>query len=186
MNRRELLKMIAALTGVAVIGSEFLLEGCKNPSAKSTLTFSDDNIAFLDEVAEIILPATDSPGAKEAKVGQFMTVAVNDCYGEEDQKIFHDGMQKLNEACKNRYHERFMNVTPENRHDFLVSLDKEAKEYQKKKDDFDKVQHEKESEEWAKGNDQFKKETMPSHYFTMMKQLTLWDTLHLKKELCRH
>jgi hypothetical protein len=55
----------------------------------------------------------------------------------------------------------------------LVALDKETKEYQKKKYEFDKEQNEKEKEEKAKGNYNFKKETMSQHYFTMMKQLTL-------------
>src|SRR5574338_1321782 len=174
MNRRELLKMIAVVTGGAVIGSEFLLEGCKNPSVKSSVGFTDDDIAFLDEVAETILPATQSPGAKAAKVGQFMTVAVNDCYDETDQKTFHEGMQKLKDACKKMHGTDFMKADPEQRHELLLSLDKEAKDYQKKKSDFDKDQGEKEKEEFAKGNTNFKKEQMPSQYFTLMKQLTLW------------
>jgi hypothetical protein len=33
MNRRELLKSIALLTGASVVGGEFLLSGCKNPAA---------------------------------------------------------------------------------------------------------------------------------------------------------
>jgi hypothetical protein len=44
----------------------------------------------------------------------------------------------------------------------------------KKKSDFDKAQSDKETAEKAKGNTSFKKEQMPAHYFTMMKQLTLW------------
>jgi hypothetical protein len=39
MDRRELLKMIAALTGGVVIGGDFLLAGCKNPSAGSSFVF---------------------------------------------------------------------------------------------------------------------------------------------------
>ena len=33
MDRRELLKMVAAATGGVVIGGEFFLAGCKNPDA---------------------------------------------------------------------------------------------------------------------------------------------------------
>jgi len=55
----------------------------------------------------------------------------------------------------------------------LVSLDKETKEYQKKKADFDKYKMKKEKAESGKGNSDYKKETMAPHYFTMMKQLTL-------------
>ena len=78
MNRRELLKLIVAATGGVVIGGEFLLTGCNNPeSNKTPMAFTEDNIAFLDEVAETILPQTTTAGAKAAGVGKFMTVMVN-------------------------------------------------------------------------------------------------------------
>ena len=174
MNRRELLKMIAVVTGGAVIGSEFLLEGCKNPSATTSASFTGDDIAFLNEVAETILPSTQSPGAKAADVGRFMTVAVNDCYDETDQKTFHEGMQKLKDACQKMHGSSFMDVDTGQRHELFVALDKEANDYQKQKNDFDKAQSDKQKEEFAKGNTDFKKDRMPSHYFTLMKQLTLW------------
>ncbi len=47
MNRRELLKMIAAATGRAMIGGEFLLTGCKSESNTTPLAFTEENIAFL-------------------------------------------------------------------------------------------------------------------------------------------
>lgn len=166
--------MIAVLTGGTVIGGDFLLQGCKNPAAKPSLVFTDDDIAFLNEVAETILPATGTPGAKAADVGRFMTVIVNDCYEEDDQKVFHEGIGKIDEACKKMYDVIFIKATPQQRHELLVSLDKEAKDHQKKRSDFNKEQDEKEKEELAKGNKDFKKEKMPNHYYTMMKQLTLW------------
>jgi len=88
MDRRELLKMIAVLTGGAVVGAEVFLTGCKNTETTSGTTFSEADVPYLDEIAETILPATSTPGAKAARVGQFMTVIVNDCYEEGDQKNF--------------------------------------------------------------------------------------------------
>ena len=150
MERRELLKMIAALTGGVFIGGE-ILTGCKTGPTFGGAKFSDADTAFLDEVAETILPATKTPGAKAAKVGQFMVVMVNDTYEDKDQKIFHEGIGKLEEASKKANGKSFMEATPEQRTTLLTSLDKEAKEYQKSK----------------------KKEDA-NHYFTMMKQLTLF------------
>jgi len=151
MDRRELLKMITVLTGGAFIGGELLLTGCKNEPAMGGEAFNAQDVAFLDEVADTILPPTKSPGAKEAKVGQFMTVMVNDCYTEKDQKVFHEGINKLNEASKKANGKSFLDATPEQRTTFLTALDKEAKDYQKSK-----------------------KKDEPAHYFTMMKQLTLF------------
>jgi len=150
MNRRELLKMIAAATGGAVIGGEFFLAGCKNPEAGPSISFSESDIVFLDEVAETIFPKTTSAGAKDAMVGQYMTVMVNDCYTQKDQEAFHAGMKKIDDACNKMHGHDFMKASPEHRKELLVALDKERKEYQ-----------------------QSKKSEDPTHYFQYFKQLTI-------------
>jgi hypothetical protein len=174
MNRRELLKLIAAATGGAVIGGEFLLAGCKNPESTSPMEFTDADVAYLDEVAETILPQTNTAGAKAAGVGRFMTVMVNDCYVKGDQDVFYKGLTTLDEACKKMHGHSFMKATPEERKTLLVSVDKETKDYVKKKADFENEQREKEKQAQEKGSTDFKKETMPNHYFQQIKQLAIF------------
>ena len=99
MQRREAVQYISILLGGTVVGSSYFLSGCKSETGRS-MTFTQDDIAWLDEVADTILPDTKTPGAKAAKVGQFMTVMVNDCYNENDQKIFHEGMNKLDDLMR--------------------------------------------------------------------------------------
>ncbi|HCN84992.1 MAG TPA: Twin-arginine translocation pathway signal [Sphingobacteriaceae bacterium] len=172
MDRREILKMIALATGGTFIGGEIFLTGCASDKT-STIGFSKDEIAYMDEIAETILPRTKTPGAKDAAVGNFMAVMVNDCYTPDDQKIFHQGLTTLNNLSQNKYKENFMSITPAQRHDLLVIIDAEAKEAQKKKSEFDKVQTEKQRSADFNRNMTFKKEEMPAHYFTMIKQLTM-------------
>jgi hypothetical protein len=153
MNRRDALSRVALLFGGTIIGAEFFLSGCKNPnsSATGTLDFSEKNIALLDEVGETILPTTaSSPGAKATKIGEFMKTMVTDCYDEKDQKIFMEGIGKLNDAAGKKYSKDFVSLSPEERKALLIELDKEAKDYVAQKKDGD-----------------------PNHYFSMMKQLTL-------------
>ncbi len=166
MERRELLKMIALATGGLFIGGEMLLSGCKNAPKLGGPGFTDADISFLDEVAETILPRTSTPGAKDAGVGRFMTVMVNDCYTETDQKVFHEGIGKLDQASKDKYKKSFLDASAAERTELLTELDKEAKEYQSSK----------------KGED-------PNHYFTQMKQLTLFGFFTSEKgskEVLRH
>ena len=173
MNRRELIKMVSLATGAVVIGSQAFLTGCKTSS--SSAEFTPENIALLDEVSETIIPATKTPGAKAAKVGEFMKVMVNDCYTATEQKAFMDGMAGLNDACKKATGKTYMEATPQQRHDFLVQLEKEAKEYNDKNVNADKSRR----EEYAKTNakvpskEQKDFDPSPNHYYTMMKQLTL-------------
>jgi hypothetical protein len=150
MDRRELLKKIAILTGAAVVGGEFFLTGCKTNNSSPSL-FTSADLSLLDEIAETIIPATDTPGAKAAQLAQFMQVMVTDCYNPAEQKVFKEGLLSINEYSKQLIQKQFMEATPEERISVLTSLEKEAKKY-----------------------NQEKKEGTPSHYYTMMKQLTLW------------
>ena len=135
MNRREALSSVALLLGGTIVGAQVFLSGCGPADKKygAGLSFTPDDVSYLDEIAETIIPATTTPGAKDAKVGQFMTVIVNDCYEDKDQKIFLDGMKKLNDAAKAKYSKNFVDLADNDKHDFLVALDKEAKDYMSKK-----------------------------------------------------
>jgi hypothetical protein len=174
MERRELLKMIALLTGSVVIGGDVFLSGCKT-GAKADAGFTASNIALLDEIGETIIPATATPGAKAAKVGGFMKIMVTDCYTEKQQTTFTKGLDELEEACKKANSKSFMDCTPQQRHDFLISLEKEAKAYNAKRDEEDKPNRE--ANEQANSTITWKEqkefEAGPRHYYTMMKQLTL-------------
>lgn len=172
MERREAVKYISILLGGSLIGVDAFLTGCKSSTGKPG-EWSADDVAYLNEIGDTILPRTATPGAKDANVGQFMTVMVNDCYEEGDQKAFREGMDKLNEESKKKYSKTFMNLSPDQRKELLIAIDKEAKDYQKKVNDFNQTQNQKEKDETAKGNRQFKKQRMSPHYFSLMKQLTL-------------
>ena len=73
------------------------------------------DIALLDEIAETILPATKTPGAKAAKTGAFMALMVTDCYSPAEQQVFRDGMRKVDEAMKKAHGISFMAATPAQR-----------------------------------------------------------------------
>ncbi|MEO5946007.1 MAG: gluconate 2-dehydrogenase subunit 3 family protein [Chitinophagaceae bacterium] len=168
MDRRELLKMIAVLTGGVIIGGEVFLTGCKT-GAKTGAGFTATNIALLDEIGETIIPATATPGAKAAKVGEFMKVMVTDCYTQAEQDAFMKGLNTFEEACKKANDKIFMDCSPQQRHDFLVSLEKEAKGFNKAVSEKDKPVR----EEFKQKGRPYNFVASPKHYYTMMKQLTL-------------
>lgn len=172
MERREAVKYISILLGGAVIGADAFLSGCKTKTG-STTDWTTEDVAYLNEIGETILPRTSTPGAKDANVGQFMTVMVNDCYVEADQKAFREGLDKLNDASDKKFGKNFMSITPQQRTELLTEIDREAKDYQKKVGEFNSAENKKEKDEIAKGNKAYVKQHMAPHYFTMMKQLTL-------------
>lgn len=147
MNRREAVSAIAWMLGGTVVAADLLI-ACTPKTKVSELDQSQ--AAFLNEVAETIIPATSTPGAKDAKVGEFMIVMVQDCYKPADQKVFIEGINKINEASDKEFGKDFMEIDAKQRTALLTALDKEQKEYMVNK-----------------------KEEEPSHYFRMMKELTL-------------
>jgi hypothetical protein len=184
ITRREAVARVAALLGgVALIGGSALITGCRTEKTSGAFTpFSPDEIAYLDEIADTILPTTSTPGAKAAKTGEFMARMVTDSYSDEDQKIFRDGMQKLNDASKDKNGGKtFMESTPEQRLALLKTLDKEQFDFSEKqrleglkksKDFLAKATQENapktESQQAVAAT-----ENPPNRYFRMMKELSL-------------
>ena len=135
IDRREAVKRVTALLGgVALVGGSALLTGCRDDDAApdsaaadtaAAPLFSEEEIAFLDEVADTILPETRTPGAKAARVGAFMAVAVTDSYRAPEQQAFRDGLRLLDERSRAMHAVGFMQATPEQRLALLEVLDRE-------------------------------------------------------------
>jgi hypothetical protein len=184
MNRREALSAVSVLLGGSIIGAEFFLAGCKaNTPKEGKSLLSTEDIALLEEIGEVIIPATaDSGGAKAAKTGTFIKTIVTDCYTDAQQKAFTEGITAFKEACRAKYKKDFTQLSATERTEWLTALAKQAKDfehaddYQKKKAAFEQQQDEWVKAEAAKGNyaAAYLKEKYPPHYFTMLKQLTIW------------
>jgi hypothetical protein len=133
VTRREAVqRVILMLGGVTLVGGSSLLTACERErpavaDGAGIAKFTADDIAFLDEIAETILPETKTPGAKAAKTGAFMALMVTDGYDARDQKIFRDGMRKVDEESQKANNVPFMSATPQQRLAVLEKLDREQK-----------------------------------------------------------
>ena len=135
MDRREAIKRTAWIMGGAVSASAMMgvLKGCK---AKPTLDWkpvflSEDQGILVSQVAEIIIPKTDTPGAKETGVPGFIDLMVKDCYTKEEQERFMSGLQSFEEACKQAHGDSFNSLEPETQTTFVTSVHNEAVAAQK-------------------------------------------------------
>ena len=149
MGRREAVRRMALLMGCAMIGSQAYLSGQPVPGKKSP-GFTDDDRALLDEIGETIVPATDTPGAKAARIGAFMVMMVTDCYDDLHHAAFREGLARINDAARQRYARSFVECSREERTALANALDAEQRAH-----------HEKGA-----------KDATP-HYFRMMKELSV-------------
>ena len=132
INRREAIRRVGALLGgISFVGGSTLLTACEGRVPATARVpigdFTLDDIAFLDEIAETILPETKTPGAKAAHTGAFMALMVTDSYNAADRKIFRDGMRQLDDASRSANNLSFMASTPQQRLAVLETLDREQK-----------------------------------------------------------
>jgi hypothetical protein len=159
INRREAIRRVSALLGgVAFVGGNTVLAAVEQAHSALERTpgqFSAQDVAYLDEIAETILPATKTPGAKAAQTGAFMALMVTDCYSPAEQRVFLDGMRKVDEATRKAHSVSFMAATPAQRLAVLTTLDQEQK----------RVMDGRKAAEPASPR--------PAHYFRMMKELAL-------------
>jgi len=170
ITRREVIQRVTAtLGGAALIGGDRLLafsfdaEAAAGAMTQGVGSFSAADVAFLDEVAETILPETTTPGAKAAKTGAFMAFMVTSAYTESDREVFRGGMKQIDDACRSSHGAAFMSATPAQRLALLEVLDREQKTAMEERSNAPRSR----APAAASGPD------VPAHYFRMMKELAL-------------
>lgn len=127
MNRRDALKSVVLMMGGTMIGASAILTGCAPEHQIKDLNFSPEDLAFLDEIGETIIPTTDTPGAKATKIGEFMVMMVKDCYDADQQKAFTDGLNSLRKDFKSENGKDFMEASAEERLAYLNSMQEKYK-----------------------------------------------------------
>lgn len=95
MNRRDSLKGLGLLVGGDLLATntvaDFLQTAAPIKAGNSRgrpRLLSARQAVLLQELVEVIIPKTDTPGAKEALTHVFIDLYVKDCYPKEQQEIF--------------------------------------------------------------------------------------------------
>jgi glucoside 3-dehydrogenase (cytochrome c) hitch-hiker subunit len=124
MNRRQSLITLSALAGHA------LFADVAAAFVRASAAVAQDSGAWqpelipaamkpmLEEVVETILPQTDTPGAKAARVHVFVDLAAKHCLGEEEQKALVAALESLGAG--------FVTSPPADREKQLQALDAAA------------------------------------------------------------
>jgi hypothetical protein len=182
IDRREAIQRVALLLGgVGLVGGSTLLTACRPDAQPGETGFTDQDIAFLDEVAETILPETSTPGAKATQTGAFMAMMVSAGYDARDQEVFRAGMNAIEQACQKAHNVSFMSATPSQRLSVLEPIDRDQKTQS------DTLREQKRVKSMAYLTDQRQEVAPgadvggatavttdpPAHYFRMMKELAL-------------
>lgn len=126
MNRREVLQRVAWLMGGAVSAPAVLgiLNGCSaKPSAGwHPLFLSQEEGAIVEEVADLIVPRTATPGARDVGVPAFIDVILKDAYPAEEQARFISGLKDFDSEAQRAHGKAFLQLQPAQRASFLQQV----------------------------------------------------------------
>jgi hypothetical protein len=96
MERREAVRLLGAASVFSVLSSDLLAATLRAQLAANkagtlrTLSAAQNEIVVA--MSDVMIPATDTPGAKAAKVNEFIDLILTEWATEEEKKIFLDGL----------------------------------------------------------------------------------------------
>jgi gluconate 2-dehydrogenase gamma chain len=132
MGRREALRRTALLLGGAVSAPTLaaMLAGCETPATgeagwtPSALT--SEQGAQVATIAEHIIPATDTPGARDAGVHRFIDRMLAEYYAPDERAAFLAGLADVDSRARIAKGKAFVALTSAEQHDILAALDADA------------------------------------------------------------
>lgn len=130
MNRREAIQRTGMVLGYAVSAPTIMamLNGCETKPgvAFKPVWLSEDQARLISEVTEIIIPRTDTPGAKDVGVPGFIDQVMKECYKKEDQDKFLNGLTAFDDGAKELYGDAFNDLDTEQQVAYVKKIHDEA------------------------------------------------------------
>ena len=129
LTRRQALRRVGALLGGVVSAPTVagVLSGCRRQGGSdwtpSLLSAAQNEM--IDTMAEIMIPATDTPGASAANVNRFIDAIVGESWLEADRKRFMSGLEEAQARAKRQHGAPFGELSEEQQTAFVAELDEE-------------------------------------------------------------
>lgn len=144
MNRRDAIKRTSLLLGYAVSASSVaaVMSGCKaDPKVLAggldnwtPESMNKEEGQMIAQLAETILPKTDTPGAIEAGVHSYIDIALKSLITDEDREGFKLWMSDFAQRAQSSIGKSFVDADPAERAKFLGTYEATAKEGKEKGD----------------------------------------------------
>jgi len=127
MNRRKaVLSIFFAGTGAVTAFSGYKwLRLHRRPD----LSFLDNHTSMIADLTEVIIPRTDTPGAKEAGVGSFVIHMVKNICDRKTQNNFIDGLKEVEDYTSGNYGKRFSDLSAAEQRQIVARFQKKGKPY---------------------------------------------------------
>ncbi len=108
MQRRDVLKSLAVVLGGAI--SQSCSQALDVPAAQRVAlagAMTDAQRGAVYRCADLIIPTTDTPGAIEAGVDEFLDYVISVWYSEDEREVFFAGLEQMLEQAQSTYGAHF-------------------------------------------------------------------------------
>jgi hypothetical protein len=130
MERREILKLLASAAALPALSQDTVafFQGVHSQVAKSPglKTLNPHQNATVTTIAELIIPQTNTPGAKAVKVNEFIDLILTDWYDEPTTARFIVGLADVDRRSEKLFRKKFVACTESQQTQLLKVLDDEA------------------------------------------------------------
>lgn len=121
MNRRKALSGILGLTGIGLsIFAGFKYFSTISSSNKGQLL---NYLNLISELVDVIIPPTETPGAKQAKVQDYIINFLEVCASNKEYNNFFNGLNNLQETCLNNYNKNFEACSISQKNELLANFE---------------------------------------------------------------
>src|SRR5919198_4950822 len=125
--RRALLLVGGPLSAPAVVAALARAEAAQRGGASwAPRVLTAEQLKQVTAIAEHIIPATDTPGAREAGVPQFVDTMLAEYYTKEERDRFLGGLTELDARARREYGRVFLAGTAAQQRELLEKVDREA------------------------------------------------------------
>jgi gluconate 2-dehydrogenase gamma chain len=124
VNRRALLLGVAVLLGGAVALSRFTRKTVGTATAAGP-ALDAEQFALLEQIVDVMIPATDTPGAVAAGVPAFMREMLEQWASAASRADFAQVLEGMQKHAWAKFGAAFVELQPERRHEVVRSFDEE-------------------------------------------------------------
>jgi hypothetical protein len=132
MDRRELLGTLAvAVPALSGLSPDRLLAVGRQTHGRTDVrthsVFDEHQHATVDQISELIMPATDTPGARAAGVVGFIEVIVAEYYRDDERAAFVSGLADIDARCQALFGKTFVDCAEPQQTAVLTGMDAESR-----------------------------------------------------------
>ena len=130
MDRREVLKLLASAVALPALSPEafslFRNVHAQIAEMPGLKTLNPHQDATVTTIAELIIPQTDTPGAKAVKVNEFIDLMLAEWYDEADTARFLSGLAEVDTRSQDLFGKKFVECVESQQTQILKALDEET------------------------------------------------------------